>query len=104
MNDDDTRRTRLEEGMEELTMRMGQPSPLAQPLQQALLGAVFPLSTEQLVLLARENEAPSVVLSLLSGLPRRRFDSLDVVQQVLESQPGAGEEAADTSSAPMQSR
>jgi hypothetical protein len=56
------------------------------PLQQALLGAVFPLSPEQLVLLARENEASSAVLSLLESLPRRRFDSLSAVQQMLASQ------------------
>lgn len=85
MNDDDTRRIRL-------------------PLQQALLGAVFPLSTEQLVLLARENDAPPIVLSLLSGLPRQRFDSLDLVQRVVEAQLGVGEEAAEAPSAPMQSR
>jgi hypothetical protein len=104
MNDDDTRRTRLEEGMRELETRMGQPAPLAQPLQKALLGAVFPLSTEQLVWLARENEAPPVVLSLLSNLPGRLFESLDAVQQVLEAQPGPGEEAAEDSAAPMQER
>ncbi len=55
-------------------------------LHQALLGAVFPLSSEQLVLLARENEAPSALLSLLGDLPRQRFDSLSAVQQALESQ------------------
>ncbi len=90
--------------MRELETRMGQPAPLAQPLQKALLGAVFPLSTEQLVWLARENEAPPVVLSLLSNLPGRLFESLDAVQQVLEAQPGPGEEAAEDSAAPMQER
>jgi hypothetical protein len=104
MNDDDTRRSRLDAGMTELETRRGRPSPLAQPLQKALIGAVFPLSTEQLVLLARENEAPPVVLSLLSGLPRQRFDSLDGIEQVLDFQPGAGGEAAEAPSAPMQSR
>jgi hypothetical protein len=97
MNDDDMRRTRLEEGMKELETRMGGPSPLAQPLHQALLGAVFPLSTEQLVRLARENDAPSVVLSLLGGLPRGRFDSLEAVQQAVESQAALGEEASGPS-------
>ena len=87
MNDDDTRRTRL-----------------AQPLHQALLGAVFPLSAEQLVQLARENEAPSLVLSLLSNLPGRRFESLDAVQQVLESQAEAGREAPEAASSPMSGR
>lgn len=97
MNDDDMRRTRLEEGMKELETRMGGPSALAQPLHQALLGAVFPLSTEQLVRLARENEASSVVLSLLGGLPRGRFDSLEAVQQAVESQAAMGEEANEPS-------
>ncbi len=77
---------------------------LVQPLRKALLGAVFPLSLEQLLLLARENEAPSVVLSLLSGLPRGRFDSLDAVQHMLASQAEAGEETSEPSVAPMQSR
>ncbi|WP_052518819.1 DUF2795 domain-containing protein [Archangium violaceum] len=104
MNDDDMRRTRLEEGMKELETRMGTPSPLAQPLHQALLGAVFPLSVEQLVLLARENEAPSLVVSLLGNLPARRFESLDAIQQALESQAGAGEEATEAPLAPMPSR
>lgn len=94
---DDMRRTRLEEGMKELETRMGGPAPLAQPLHQALLGAVFPLSTEQLVRLARENEAPSVVVSLLGGLPRGRFESLDGVQQAVESQAVVGEEASEPS-------
>jgi hypothetical protein len=104
MNDDDMRRSRLEEGMKELETRMGTPSPLAQPLHQALLGAVFPLSVDQLVLLARENEAPSLVVSLLGSLPARRFDSLDDIQQVLESQSVAGEETTEASLAPMPSR
>jgi hypothetical protein len=104
MNDDDMRRTRLEEGMTELETRMGQPAPLAQPLQKALLGAVFPLSTKELVWLAQENEAPPVVLSLLSNLPRRMFESLDAVLQELEAPPEVGEAAAEPSAASMQER
>jgi hypothetical protein len=90
--------------MKELETRMGQPSPLAQPLHKALLGAVFPLSTEQLVWLARENEAAPVVLSLVSNLPRRLFESLDAVLRELELQPAVGEEAAEPSMVPMQER
>lgn len=90
--------------MKELETRMGGPAPLAQPLHQALLGAVFPLSAEQLLWLARENEAPSVVLSLLSGLPGQRFDSLEAVQQAVESLAGPGEEATEPPPAPMPSR
>ncbi|WNG38556.1 DUF2795 domain-containing protein [Archangium violaceum] len=104
MNDDDTRRSRLEEGIKELETRMGGPAPLAQPLHKALLGAVFPLSTEQLVVLARENEAPSVVLSLLGSLPPREFESLDAVQHALESQVQESEEPTEPSSAPMPQR
>jgi hypothetical protein len=85
-DDDDTRRSRLTQGLEQLEARMGGPKPLAQLLHQALLGAVFPLATGQLVQLARENEAPRVLLTLLEGLPRREFDSLDAVQQALEIQ------------------
>jgi Protein of unknown function (DUF2795) len=101
---DDTRRTRLEEGLEEVETRMGQPSPLAQSLQQALLGAVFPLSLEQLLLLARENEAPPAVLSLLSSLPQRRFESLDAVEQGLEPQVGESKQAIEAPQAPLYSR
>ncbi len=77
---------------------------LVQSLRKALLGAVFPLSSEQLVLLARENDAPSIVSSLLSGLPRRRFESLEAIQRELASQAGTGEESSEGSAAPMQSR
>ncbi|WP_257456150.1 DUF2795 domain-containing protein [Archangium lipolyticum] len=104
MTDDDTRRTLLEEGVKELETRMGGPSPLAQPLHEALLGAVFPLSTEQLVWLARENDTPAVVLSLLGNLPQRWFESLDAVQQALESQAQVGEQATELSMAPMPPR
>lgn len=103
MNDDDTRRTLLQQGVEELEARMGQPSPLARPLQEALLGAVFPLSTELLIRLARENEAPPLILSLLSNLPGRRYESLDAVQHALESPP-AGEEGVGATSASMHTR
>lgn len=104
MNDDDTRRTLLEEGVKELETRMGGPSPLAQPLQEALLGAVYPLSTAQLVWLARENDTPPVVLSLLGNLPGRQFESLDAVQQALDSRDEVGEQTTESSLAPMPSR
>lgn len=71
-------------------------------LQQALLGAVFPLSSEQLVLLARENETSSALLALLESLPRRRFDSLSAVQQTLavQGQAEASLPAEPSASAP----
>ncbi|XHF15093.1 DUF2795 domain-containing protein [Archangium gephyra] len=65
---------------------------------------MFPLSVDQLVLLARENEAPSLIVSLLGNLPGRRFESLEAVEQALESQAAPGEEAAEASAAPMPSR
>ncbi len=94
MNDDMTRE-RLAQGVSELEARVGQPLPLARALHEALLGAVFPLTAEELALVARENEAPPMVLSLLGGLPRGRFDSADAVAVALE---GAlsGDEASDS--------
>lgn len=55
-------------------------SPLDSSLQLALRGAVFPLSVQQLVWLARENEAPASVLTLLSALPGGVFASAGAVQ------------------------
>ena len=51
----------------------------------ALAGAVFPLSAEQLVRVARENEAPGPLLTLLSTLPRGRFESLEAVARTLQA-------------------
>ncbi|WP_233582511.1 DUF2795 domain-containing protein [Corallococcus sp. CA053C] len=70
-----------------LGLREVEPSPVplvpvvspAHSLQQALQGAVFPLTSEQLTWVARENEAPSHVLSLLGTLPRGRFASVEAV-------------------------
>ncbi|RKH19994.1 DUF2795 domain-containing protein [Corallococcus praedator] len=75
-----------------LGLREVEPSPvplvpsvsLAHSLQQALQGAVFPLTAEQLTWVARENEAPSHVVSLLGALPRGRFPSVETVAHALE--------------------
>jgi hypothetical protein len=56
---------------------------LASLLRQSLQGAVFPLSMEQLVRVARENAAPAELLTLLSGLPRGEFRSLEDVEFAL---------------------
>jgi hypothetical protein len=88
MNDDMTRE-RLVQGVSELETRVGQPQPLAQPLHQALMGAVFPLTAEQLSWVARENEAPPVMLTLLGALPRGRFASVDDVALALAQGLGA---------------
>lgn len=83
MNDDMTRE-RLAQGVSELESRVGSPLPLAEALHKALDGAVFPLSARQLTWVARENEAPALVLSLLGSLPRASFGSVDAVAQALE--------------------
>lgn len=57
---------------------------LASLLRQALQGAVYPLSTDQLSRVARENSAPSEILTLLGGLPHGEFRSLDAVEFALE--------------------
>jgi hypothetical protein len=85
MNDDMTRE-RLGLGLREVEPSVAPVVPavsLAHSLQQALLGAVFPLSAEQLVWVARENDAPSHVVSLLGALPRGRFPSVDTVAHAL---------------------
>ncbi len=53
--------------------------PLAQQVNEALAGAVFPLLPRQLVWVALQNEAPATLVSLLSGLAPRRFGSVDEV-------------------------
>lgn len=54
-------------------------------VRQALEGAVYPLSAEQLARVARENGAPAAVLTLLGGLPRGDFPSIDAVESRLEA-------------------
>ena len=98
MNDDMTRE-RLAQGVSELEARVGQPLPLARAMHDALLGAVFPLSAEQLSRVARENEAPPMVLSLLGGLPRGDFTSVDAVTVALEGTLSA-EDASTAQSTP----
>ncbi len=85
MNDDMTRaRSTLGDGGPEA--RAKPPLSLASLLRQALQGAVYPLSMEQLSRVARENAAPAEVLTLLSGLPRGEFRSLDAVEFALEGE------------------
>jgi len=83
MNDDMTRArsTAGEGGLE----ARAKPAPsLASSLRQALQGAVFPLSREHLILVARENAIPSELLTLLAALPRGDFRSLEAVEFALE--------------------
>lgn len=83
MNDDLTRvrSTADEGGLAERAKPMLSPAAL---LRQALQGAVFPLSVEQLVRVARENEAPAEILTLLGGLPPKEFRSVEAVEFALE--------------------
>jgi hypothetical protein len=55
----------------------------ASELRRALQGAVYPLSAEQLARVGRENGAPAAVLTLLGGLPRGDFRSLEAVESLL---------------------
>jgi hypothetical protein len=57
---------------------------VASLVRQALQGAVYPLSAEQLGRIARENAAPAEVLTLLGALPRGQFRSLEAVEFALE--------------------
>ncbi len=52
-------------------------------LREALEGAVFPLSAQQVVRVARENEAPGTLLTLLAELPSEEFHSLEAVESAL---------------------
>jgi hypothetical protein len=68
--------------------RSGGPDTNSRPapsLRQALQGAVYPLSAEQLTRVARENGAPAAVLTLLGGLPKGDFPSIDVVESRIEA-------------------
>ncbi len=58
------------------------PAPLAREVCAALIGAEFPLRRDHLVHIARENEAPRLMVTLLSGLPDRLFRSLDEVEEL----------------------
>lgn len=50
-------------------------SAVATELEDALAGALFPLSRRELVLLARENEAGEALVAMLSTLPEASFRS-----------------------------
>jgi hypothetical protein len=58
-------------------------APLAPQGAFALEGAIYPLARREVLVLARENEAPAMLLSLLSLLPDRSFGGEDEVQAAL---------------------
>lgn len=59
--------------------------PLARQLSDALEGAVYPLTLNELVTVARENEAPRTLLSLLHRMPERSYGSLADAQEQMEA-------------------
>lgn len=70
---------------EDLEKSLGSLHPLARQLSDALEGAVFPLTRRELVLVARENEAPPMLLTLIGGLRREGpYASLAVVQEAVD--------------------
>lgn len=73
-----------EPSVQQVERKVGPMYPLARQVSEALLGAVFPLRRDHLVWVARENEAPPILLSMLSGLPDRIYRSLEDVQEVLD--------------------
>lgn len=66
------------------------PQPLLPELSRALEGAVFPLSRSDLIRVARENEAPDTLLTLLEGVPDRTYRDLASVERAIEHAPVAG--------------
>jgi hypothetical protein len=92
---DDMSRGQSSAGAGGLETRVKPTSSGTSALHQALQGAVYPLSAEQLTRVARENGAPASVLTLLGGLPRGDFRSLELVESLL----GGGSDAAPGPSA-----
>lgn len=99
---DDMSRARPTDGDGGLEARVKPQPSAATLLRQALQGAVYPLSAEQLGRIARENSAPAEVLTLLGALPRREFRSLDAVEFALEGE--AHERARESQPSPDESR
>jgi len=72
---------------DEVERAAGPSFPLAKQVADALAGAVYPLSRRELVLVARANEAPKTLISILEGIPDGRFRSLDDVQVAVSPPP-----------------
>ena len=72
---------------DEVERAAGPSFPLAKQVAAALAGAVYPLDRRELVLVARSNEAPKTLLSILEGVPDGRFRSLDDVQVAVSPPP-----------------
>ncbi len=63
--------------------------PLAGQVSQCLEGAVFPLRGDQVVRIARDNGAPTQLMTLFSRLGTRTYRSLDEVEEAMDT-PGVG--------------
>jgi len=72
---------------DEVERAAGPSFPLVKQVAAALAGAVYPLDRRELVLVARSNEAPKTLLSILEGVPDGRFRSLDDVQVAVSPPP-----------------
>ncbi|HEY8207940.1 MAG TPA: DUF2795 domain-containing protein [Myxococcaceae bacterium] len=83
---------------DEVEGAVGPVFPLAKQVAAALEGAVYPLTRRELVLVARFNEAPKTLLSILEGIPDARFRSLDEVQVAVSVPAPPPEPAARSSS------
>lgn len=70
----------VEEGVSEALRTT---APLDEPVAVALEGAVFPLSRPELLAVAKENEAPPRLLTLLSAIPNTLFANLKEVQEAV---------------------
>jgi len=73
--------------LDETTQALEPAFPLAGQVASALEGAVYPLTRRELVLVARANETPRTLLSLLEALPDARYRSLEDVQVALNPPP-----------------
>ena len=72
---------------DEVERAAGPSFPLAKQVAAALEGAVYPLTRREVVLVARANEAPKTLISILEGIPDGRFRSLDEVQVAVSPPP-----------------
>lgn len=66
------------------------PQPLLPELSRALEGAVFPLTRGELIQVARENEAPDMLLTLLEGAPERIYRDLPSLERAIAHEPVEG--------------
>lgn len=58
-------------------------APLDEPVARAMSGGLFPLTRGELLLVAKENEAPRHLLTLLAGIPDSLYANLKEVQEAV---------------------